>query len=298
MHDADADGDEGFDAAVARVLRALKPGDLVTYGEVAEEAGYPRAARAVGRFLATSDGEYPWWRVVTTTGRLVPGHEDEHRRRLEAEGHRVIDGHVVRSPAIDRFDRAYFDHWYREEGFGAQIRLDRKVDFALSAAEYLLDRPVRRVLDVGCGEGEWQPALARRRPKATYLGIDPSRYAVERFGRKRNLRLGRLADLATILEDEEPFDLIVCIDVFGYVGDAEAREGLATIARHLDGVALLEIYVEGDDIVGDLEDFRWRTASTFERWFRQAGLTRIGPHLYTVDPVLEHLLHFEGTTPR
>ena len=34
----------------------LGPGDVVTYGEVAAEAGYPGAARAVGRFLATHDG--------------------------------------------------------------------------------------------------------------------------------------------------------------------------------------------------------------------------------------------------
>jgi methylated-DNA-protein-cysteine methyltransferase-like protein len=85
-----------FDEAVASVLDALGPGDVVTYGEVATEAGYPRAARAVGRFLAQSDGEHPWWRVVTATGRLVPGHEAEHARRLRAEGVEVRDGRIAR----------------------------------------------------------------------------------------------------------------------------------------------------------------------------------------------------------
>jgi hypothetical protein len=32
---------------------------------------------------------------VTTTGRLVPGHEDDHARRLRAEGVAVADGRVV-----------------------------------------------------------------------------------------------------------------------------------------------------------------------------------------------------------
>ena len=86
--------DEGFADAVDRVLRRLGPGDLVTYGEVADEAGYPRRARAVGALLAASDGAYPWWRVVTSTGRLVPGLEDEQARRLTAEGHRVAGGRV------------------------------------------------------------------------------------------------------------------------------------------------------------------------------------------------------------
>ncbi len=95
--DADAGAlDEGFEAAADRVLRALQPGDLVTYGEVAAEAGFPGAARAVGRLLATSGGAYPWWRVVNAAGRLVPGHEAEHARRLTAEGVEVTDGRVRR----------------------------------------------------------------------------------------------------------------------------------------------------------------------------------------------------------
>jgi len=84
-----------FDTHVAAVLGRLEPGEVVTYGEVAQEAGYPGAARAVGRLLATSDGEFPWWRVVTAQGRLVPGHEVEHARRLRAEGVEVANGKVA-----------------------------------------------------------------------------------------------------------------------------------------------------------------------------------------------------------
>ena len=83
-----------FEEAVVAVLGSLGPGDVVTYGEVAAEAGYPGRARGVGRILATSDLDLPWWRVVTSTGRLVPGHEAEHARRLRAEGVPVTDGHV------------------------------------------------------------------------------------------------------------------------------------------------------------------------------------------------------------
>ena len=75
-----------WEEAVERVLLALRPGDVVTYGEVALEAGRPGAARSVGTILATSGGRYPWWRVVTASGRLVPGHEAEQARRLRREG--------------------------------------------------------------------------------------------------------------------------------------------------------------------------------------------------------------------
>ncbi|HEY8525680.1 MAG TPA: MGMT family protein [Acidimicrobiales bacterium] len=84
-----------FEEAVVAVLKSLGPGEVVTYGEVAAEAGFPGAARAVGRLLATSDEDLPWWRVVTASGRLVPGHEDEHAARLRAEGVAVANGHVV-----------------------------------------------------------------------------------------------------------------------------------------------------------------------------------------------------------
>ncbi|MGI9601875.1 MAG: MGMT family protein [Acidimicrobiales bacterium] len=82
-----------FADAVAAVLDSLGPGDVVTYGEVAAEAGYPGAARAVGTYLRTSTG-HPWWRVITATGRLVPGHEVEQQQLLGDEGVEVCDGRV------------------------------------------------------------------------------------------------------------------------------------------------------------------------------------------------------------
>lgn len=78
------------------MIAALQPGEVVSYGEVAREAGFPGAARAVGHLLARGGDELPWWRVVTSTGRLVPGFEREHARRLRAEGVAVRRGHVVR----------------------------------------------------------------------------------------------------------------------------------------------------------------------------------------------------------
>ena len=88
---------EDLETAVARVLHGLEPGDVVTYGEVALEAGYPGRSRAVGRILSTSGGAYPWWRVVNAAGRLVPGHEEEQARRLAEEGVELRNGKVRRA---------------------------------------------------------------------------------------------------------------------------------------------------------------------------------------------------------
>ena len=87
---------DDFAERVGIVLAGLESGDITTYGEVATEAGFPGAARAVGRMLAVSHGQWPWWRVVNAAGRLVPGAEKEQAKRLRAEGVRVVDGKVAR----------------------------------------------------------------------------------------------------------------------------------------------------------------------------------------------------------
>jgi len=84
-----------FAIRVLSVVDATRPGDLLTYGEVAREAGRPGAARAVGQVLRRDGGARPWWRVISSTGRLVPGVEEEHSARLRAEGIACRDGRVV-----------------------------------------------------------------------------------------------------------------------------------------------------------------------------------------------------------
>ncbi len=84
-----------FETAVIRVLESLQPGEVAAYGEIATEAGYPGAARAVGNLLRTVPG-LPWWRVVNAAGRLAPGNEIEQAERLRAEGVTVVNGKVRR----------------------------------------------------------------------------------------------------------------------------------------------------------------------------------------------------------
>lgn len=82
------------DRLITDVIRALREGEVVTYGDIAADAGYPRLSRLVGRVLATTEEDLPWWRVVNAAGRLVPGSEREQAERLRAEGVTVIDGRV------------------------------------------------------------------------------------------------------------------------------------------------------------------------------------------------------------
>ena len=85
-----------FETAVIDVIESLRPGEVAAYGEIAAEAGYPGAARAVGNLLRSVPG-LPWWRVVNAAGRLAPGNEAEQAERLRSEGVTVVNGRVKRT---------------------------------------------------------------------------------------------------------------------------------------------------------------------------------------------------------
>ena len=84
-----------FVEAVCAVIRDLRRGEVVSYGEVAARAGYQHAARAVGNVLAISFG-LPWWRVVRADGQLAARSRAEQVRRLKREGVTIRDNRVVK----------------------------------------------------------------------------------------------------------------------------------------------------------------------------------------------------------
>lgn len=79
-------------SALYAALAQIPPGRVVSYGQLAEQAGLGRAARWVGRCLSQlpDDTALPWHRVVAAGGRLSLPVDSaagaEQRRRLAAEG--------------------------------------------------------------------------------------------------------------------------------------------------------------------------------------------------------------------
>lgn len=88
-----------FEDAVLTVVRSIPPGQVMSYGEVADEAGFPRAARAVGTLLRTTTEDCPWWRVVGWDDRL---RAPDTGRQAELLG---FEGIAVRGGRIEQTDR-------------------------------------------------------------------------------------------------------------------------------------------------------------------------------------------------
>lgn len=198
-----------------------------------------------------------------------------------------------RSPL--HYDRAYFDKWYRHPKHRVKSALDvqRQLEFVVAATEYLFEQPVRRVLDVGAGEGIWRAVLKRLRPRARYFGVDPSEYAVRRFGRRRNIRLGGFGDIDRLgLPDD--FDLVLCCGVVNYVPSAELAHGLRALTKLCLGTAYFEVFTDVDDAVGDFTRAEARSPVWWRRLFRRTGWRPLGMHLYvredmaSIASALEH----------
>jgi SAM-dependent methyltransferase len=184
-----------------------------------------------------------------------------------------------------RYDRAYFDHWYRGRNrVSTKDDVRRKVSLAIAECEYFIRRRLRSVLDAGCGEGAWQPHIKALRPAAKYLGLDPSGYAVERFGAKRNIRKAAFAELS-LARLHGPYDLVVCSDALHYINDDDIRAGLPELVRVAGGVLFLEVLTADDDIIGDLQAMIRRPAAWYRHLFQNAGLTQAGPYTWLA-PVL------------
>ncbi len=179
------------------------------------------------------------------------------------------------------YDNAYFDKWYRHprHAVGSRSELKRKVAMAVAVAEYYLGRPIRNVLDVGCGEAPWRAPLLALRPALDYRGLDASEYVVRRYGKSRNIGLARFGQLAELRLDAR-FDLIVCSDVLHYLQGREIRAGLAGIVDMLDGVAFIEVFTRRDQVSGDRDGYIERAPAWYLRTFGAAGLLPCGSHCY------------------
>ena len=180
-----------------------------------------------------------------------------------------------------RYDAAYFEKWYRsaESRVHSHDEVRRKIVLAVSTAEYFLQRRIESVLDIGCGEGAWLPHLRALRPRVRYAGIDSSEYAVERFGRTRNIRLGTFGALGKA-GIKKKFDLVVCSDVLHYLAEEEIGRGLPHLARAVGGVAYIEVLTKEDSIIGDLDGMIERSANWYRRHLGTTGLVQVGPYLW------------------
>lgn len=195
------------------------------------------------------------------------------------------------------YDRSYFARWYHDRRTRVHSPDDvaRKVRLVVGITEYLLERELRSVLDIGCGEGAWFPVLRRMRPRVRYLGVDASEYAARRYGKRRHIRRGRFGGLDAS-RVRGSYDLVVCSDMLHYVPTEELERGVREIAQRLHGVAYLEAFTVDDHVIGDTDGWQHRTPAHYRQLFGDAGLTAIGMHCWVGPDLVDHTTALERAT--
>ena len=97
-----------FDKAVQKVVASIASGHVMSYGEVARDAGFPRHARMVSKAMGRCAKPLPWHRVVKSDRTLAfePGSEPYNKQKalLEKEGVHLMNGKVLPHDPGDAVD--------------------------------------------------------------------------------------------------------------------------------------------------------------------------------------------------
>lgn len=102
---------KSFDESIWQVVSGIKAGRVLSYGDVARVAGFPRRARMVARAMGRSPEPLPWHRVVRSnlTIAFEVGSEPylKQEKLLLDEGVKIVKGKII--PVVSDKDRELDD---------------------------------------------------------------------------------------------------------------------------------------------------------------------------------------------
>ncbi len=88
-----------FDRAVWKIVSEIPRGRVMSYGDVARAAGYPRHARMVSKAMSRSQETLPWYRVVRSDRTLAFEYGSDayqkQQKLLKNEGVKIINKKVL-----------------------------------------------------------------------------------------------------------------------------------------------------------------------------------------------------------
>ena len=77
----------------------IPSGHVMSYGEVARKAGFPRHARMVSKAISRCDYDLPWHRVIKADSTLAfpsdSSNYQKQRERLLSEGCQLLNGKII-----------------------------------------------------------------------------------------------------------------------------------------------------------------------------------------------------------
>ena len=140
--------------------------------------------------------------------------------------------------ARTNFDETYYKHFYldpvtRALNPEAFVSLSQ---FVMSYLEYL-DVEISSVLDIGCGLGQWQGVITKALPTASYLGVETSLHACQKYGWVQ----GSVVDFQS-----DPADFVICSDVLQYLDDRAAIRAINNLNHLCTGALYFAVLTQSD----------------------------------------------------
>lgn len=142
------------------------------------------------------------------------------------------------------YDRDYFEGSKIKPSFWARSawgrRLENYIEALLRAIFIILFFRPRKVLDVGCGQGElvfWLRVLG-----VESWGIDVSEYAIESASASIRPHL-QAATLTALPFADRSFDLVISFDVLEHIGEADLDRALFECQRITKRLVLHKIFL-------------------------------------------------------
>jgi SAM-dependent methyltransferase len=184
-----------------------------------------------------------------------------------------------------RFDETYYQRFYGGARERAAFRREeeRLGEFVCAYLKYL-GQPVRTVVDIGCGLGQWRAIIRKRFAKASYTGVELSEYLCAQHGFEQ----GSVVDF----ESDEPFDLVICKDTLQYLSAREFRVAAANLARLSKGALYVSILTTDDwKTICDRRRTDGRVFLRSGNWYRgilEQHFTNVGGGLF-LSPLSEAL---------
>ncbi|HUF74188.1 MAG TPA: class I SAM-dependent methyltransferase [Gammaproteobacteria bacterium] len=162
-----------------------------------------------------------------------------------------------------RFDKKYYERFYGGARERAAYRREeqRLGDFVCAYLKYL-EQPVRHVVDIGCGLGQWREIVAKHFPRASYTGVEHSAYLCDELGWTRSSAVDFTA--------RTPFDLVICKDTLQYLSPKDFRQAVANLAKLCRGALYASVLTTEDwDAVCDRRRTDDRVYLRTGSWYRR-----------------------------
>jgi hypothetical protein len=145
-----------------------------------------------------------------------------------------------------KFDESYFRRFYQDPA--TRVHSVTEVGHIVQAVTSLLAWyrcPLRTVLDVGAGTGEWGDWFRANRPEVVVRSVDVSEYACRTYGHEQH-------DISS-WQSGEQYDLVVCQGVLGYLDDAACAAAVDNLAAMTRGFLWLNL-ISAEDVRDNLVD--------------------------------------------